>query len=140
MATFQDDNKREWKLSITVGSERQIRKQTGIHVRSAEAYEQVFTNPDAAIEIVLILTAHQRQTQNVSDHDFINAMGGDAIDAMVNAIMEAITEFLPFNLQKAGRRMLDQLRAVEQAAADRAYKLIDNFQLSDVETPAAPEA
>ena len=139
MKTFTDSAGRTWTISITVDAIRRVRDLVGVNLADVtEGAPPLMTR--LATDIVLLcdviyaIAKPQADQQSVTDEQFGQALGGDAIQAAHDAFWEALADFFR-HLRRA-----DQVRAIEKqqkligaavAAADKQIEGIEIDRLID---------
>lgn len=100
MARFKDAQGREWMLSLTVGDQLEIQRQTGVNVgaafKSVDALsEMIFSDPATLVKTLWVLCEKQAKQASVEPEQFGYGFDGVTIEAATEALLEAIADFTP---------------------------------------------
>ena len=116
---FKDNKGRVWSLALTVGKAMRLRDELGIDVGKILDDENKLLNdliqePWQLVEILVSLTRERRESIEVDDQDFCEALTGDVLDDASIAFIYGVALSLP----KLKRRAL-------MATADRIFGGLD---------------
>ncbi|MBI3866823.1 MAG: hypothetical protein HY290_33505 [Planctomycetia bacterium] len=117
MHTFKDEQNREWDLSITVGTIRRVKavlkeRLPGREIDLLKIDEGqpplvalLSVDVELIVDVIWTLVKERRDSQAVTDEEFVLAMGGDAMVAATAAFWGELRDFF----QKLGRKDLAQV-------------------------------
>ena len=139
MKTFTDSAGRTWTISITVDAIRRVRDLVGVNLADVTDGDpplmtRLATDIVLLCDVIYAIVKSQADERGVSDEQFGQALGGDAIQAAHDAFWEALADFFR-QLRRA-----DQVRAIEKqqkligaavAAADKQIEGIEVERLID---------
>jgi len=113
MHAFRDTAGRTWQLSVTFGSAKRVKALLGINLLELEGGDpplltRLGTDVMLLCDVIFALIKPQADALGVSDEQWAEAMGGDAILAAQTALYEELTDFF----QSRGRR--DVATAIEK--------------------------
>ena len=133
MKTFTDSAGRTWTINITVDAIKRVKDLVDVNLADVtEGDPPLLTRLETDLvllcDVIYALIKPQADQQQISDEQFGQALGGDAILAAHDAFWGALSDFFH------QLRRLDQVRAIEKqqklvstavAAADRQLDQID---------------
>lgn len=117
MRVFKDEQSREWELAITVGTIRRVKaalkdRLPGRDVDLLKIDEGqpplvalLSIDVELIVDVIWVLVKDRRDGQDISDEQFVLAMGGDAMVAATAAFWGDLRDFF----QKLGRKDLAQV-------------------------------
>lgn len=118
MAKFRDSEGREWAVSVTIYDARRIKKELGVDLLDHRQVTAVCGDIIKAIDVLWLLCESQAKERQISDEAFGRSLGGDAIEAAIDALLGAMTDFFPKRQREILRGLLAKIdQAKEQAAA-----------------------
>lgn len=126
--SFRDTEGRIWRLSVTIGRARLIKQATGVdflHIPDGRFFLELRSNPETFGSVLWLLCEKQALAMNppLQPAEFVDGLGGDALDDARKAITEAGINFT----HAAGRGVLrTALRKMEQAEA-KAMNAIEQW-------------
>lgn len=134
--TFRDSTGDEWNLRISIGRAMALREQLGIDIQDLVTGSMIddllaIDNGWKLIEILAFLLTDQIEQKGISDHDFLDRLDGEVLDAALIAFLWAVSESLP----KLKRRPIQTVIRRMDPAIDRATaKLETRIQATDLDT------
>ncbi|MEX2670927.1 MAG: hypothetical protein WD294_02330 [Phycisphaeraceae bacterium] len=143
MTTFTDNAGRTWTLSITVDAIKRVQSLLGVNLANVTAPPQeggegeplltrLETDLVLLCDVIYAIVKPQADQQGISDEQFGQALGGDAILAAHDAFWSALADFF------RSLRRSDQVRAIEKqtalvhAAVEAADKRIDALDVAGI--------
>lgn len=126
MRSFTDTQGREWNLSITVRTVKDVREATGILI--TELYDdgsallaKLSRDVVLLVDILWVVCRKQADAIGITDEEFGESLGGDALGNAAEAFARAMTDFFSSPEQrKALHLMLDKMFETAQKVAQRA--------------------
>lgn len=137
MKVFKDNAGRTWTISVTVASIKRVRDLCDVDLLDAAQsgksndglIARLATDPILLCNVVYALCQPEATAAGVSDEQFGEAMGGDALDGATTALLEDLVAFFPNARRKVLGRALDKLRAAETRASQIAMERLDSPEL-----------
>ena len=141
MKTFQDKNKKTWKIEITVGSARRVKAETGIDLvnivsvgkegrASSEALEKLIDDPFALVDVLFSLCKPQAKQENVGPEVFAELFDAPAIEAATNALVEEIIDFFPPAKKKAVEKIYRIAQELAKKNEEKLNEMLENPELT----------
>lgn len=141
MKTFNDKNKKAWRIELTVGSARRVKADTGIDLvnivaignqgkASSEALEKLIDDPFALVDVLYSLCAPQAEKENVGPEAFAELFDAPAIEAATTALVEEIINFFPPTKKKAVEKIY---KIAQEVAAKNEAKLTELLNSPELE-------
>ncbi|MBN2559918.1 MAG: hypothetical protein JXQ75_03185 [Phycisphaerae bacterium] len=130
MHTFVDTKNRTWNLSLTLGAAKRVRDLLGINLLEPEAGDpplltRLGTDPILLLDVIYCLVEPQAQKDGVSDVEFGESLGGDAVLQAQQALYEELIDFF----RRSGRTD----RAEALATQQRVIALAIQRTLTEIE-------
>ncbi|HOT74011.1 MAG TPA: hypothetical protein PLX18_12705 [Anaerohalosphaeraceae bacterium] len=136
MKAFEDAKGRRWELSLTIGSAKRVLEKLGVNLLEPEGGEPPLLTrlgADAMLlcDVLYVLCEPQAEKNAVSDIDFGESLGGDAI----REAMQAFYEELIYFFQQSGRpdraKMVQKQREMIRLAVQNAEGLVDRIDTQE---------
>lgn len=135
MKTFKDNNGRQWQLELTFDSAKRVRDLLDVNLLAPEQGQpplltKLGTDEILLCDVIYVLVKPQADEAGISDVQFGQALGGDAICNAVNAFYDELMDFF----RKRGR--LDRAQAVAtqkqmiDLAVSRTTETLQNLDLA----------
>lgn len=128
MASFKDQQGRQWRVAINVRSCKQVREEVGVDLFamcSGGDFAGFDRDPVAMVDVLYVLCRDQCIDQEVADTDFGQLFAGEVIAHAGDALMDAIADFCPNPKIAQGLREVRQAqKKAEMMAASRAIEEI----------------
>lgn len=124
MATFIDAKERPWELRLDAPTIMRIRQDCDPRFLLNDSPEddtllRMQRDPVLLCRVILLMCDKDRQQRDVSEEDFYLGVIGDAIDRATEAMLEAITFFIP----RAKRELMLAGVARQQAMQEKIIAL-----------------
>lgn len=153
MPSFKDTTGREWLVVVNVAQVKRVREQLRINLadpNEGNLLEQL-TDPVTFVDVLFVLCQSQAKEAGVSDVQFGESMGGDALDDGLMALGGALADFFRGPKRKIWeqavkltRKHLAKLEAVLteraneiEAMAEKAITDQNPIGVTSSESPAA---
>lgn len=122
MATFTDQNGRQWVLKIDAPTIHEVRKELAIDLAKLDeqTYAQLLEDPVLLVDVLWIIV--RKNAGGTTDRQFGEALCGDAIDQATRGLLDAIADFFP----QRKRLLLRSLGEKNAAMMDRMLAAIEN--------------
>src|SRR5699024_8209727 len=82
-------------------------------------------------DVVYAVCKPQADTKSIGDEDFGRAMGGDAIDAAADALLEELIDFFPKGRRTLLRTALSKLNRLNEMTIQSAMDRIESPELEE---------
>lgn len=98
MQTFKDNAGRSWTLALTIGSVKRVRALLDVNLMNLEAGDpplltRLGTDVMLLVDVIFALLKPQADAQEITDEQWAEAMGGDAILAAQKAFYDELSDF-----------------------------------------------
>jgi hypothetical protein len=127
--TFVDAAGRPWTVELNVAALKRVKQTLDIdllQVLDGTLLERLANDPCLLCDVLFVVCQPQAQAAGVSDVQFGEALGGDALDLASQAFLEALVDFFPQARRQVLREALIKLRALENRAAGAALQRIQS--------------
>lgn len=128
MSTFQDNLNRKWRVEVTVRTVKRVRDLVGVDLYEAadgDLVDRIAADPCLLCDVICAVVRPQVEEAGLTDEDFAEGLGGDALDKATEALLAGLAEFYP-------EQMRHRLRAA-MAKRDRALKEINRIVIGKLE-------
>jgi len=134
VASFKDAKGRAWPIRITIASARTVVAEHQIdllilHNQAAGVFGRLTASPHQIVDVCWTLVRKQAEEHKVTAEDFLDAIDGDAVEAMTEALVDGVIDFFRSNPEKV--RVLTaafkKQRVMEGAIADQAVAKIESL-------------
>ena len=125
---FQDTADREWNLDITIGVARKIKQELKVdlsRIVDGKVFIELSCNRETLAGVLWLLVESQAERAGVTPEDFATSLGGDALDAAMDALREAIIRFTPRHQREAVRALFDKTMMAQDASGLAATTWIE---------------
>jgi hypothetical protein len=134
MKTFRDTTGREWTITVDVNAIKRVMKAPIEHLGEplkvnllelvdpdGDLLKKVVAYPPLVCDLTYALCKPQCDEKGVSDEEFGRAMGGDALERVLDLVIEETIDFFP----QARRAVLKRVLTKSQAFAEKARTLVE---------------
>ena len=134
MKTFKDSKNVSWDISITVGTIKRIKDITGIDVFEESAKQKnifitVSEDPILLCNILYAICKPQADERKITDEQFGESMGGDAIEHATNCFIEELIDFFPSAKRPAFRKMTEKITEMTSKGIIYMTEYLDSPEL-----------
>lgn len=132
MKTFNDNAGRSWTVQVNVDAIKRVRDLAQVNlleVIEGKLLEKLIGDPVLLCDVIYCLCKPEADGKGISDVDFGRAMGGDAIDGAMTALLEELVDFFPQARRKVLAKALAKLRKLEMAALAAVETRLDSPEL-----------
>lgn len=147
MAKFKDNRGREWFPAFDVFLAERVRDRVGWDVDTCldeglKGLSELMRDSPRLVRVVYLLCEDDADKRGISPEDFGRALGGDALDAMRSAFLEAVADFCPPHQRKTLKALAAKGREVSARAAEAAIQELNAFDPFDSPTnsPASSDS
>jgi hypothetical protein len=153
MRSFTDNAGRTWQISVTVATIKRVRGMTGVDLMGVVNPESGLFDKlaDPVTLVDLLWAVVQPAPEGVTDEDFGNAMGGDALESATKALLDEMVDFFPKGRRTILRNLLDKTEDFSAATLAKAALEVEKLDLgsllgqarygsSSINTPASSES
>lgn len=99
MATFKDENGREWMVRVDVPAVKRLREHgldiLGIFDDGFKPIAELADDPCRLVDSLWIVCQEQAEKDGIGEEAFARRLFGDAIGDALNALVEAVADFFP---------------------------------------------
>lgn len=143
MAKFKDKTGQEWTIDFWPQELTRIKAESGINPLSLfdnefKLFAEVFNDLEKSVDYLWCCCSTEAGEKNISERDFLKGLDGDAIEAGVNAIIDAAIEFLPEKKRGSLIQAIEKARAVGDAmvsqASEKASKACESLDVNQMAT------
>ena len=125
MYTFRDSKSRPWTIELTVGAVKRVKALVGVDLLAIDdgdppLHTRLITDLALTCDVIYALVKPQAEAAGVSDEQFGEGLGGDAIRGAVTAFLEALVDFF----RQLGRPELEAKVAALTQAMELASGII----------------
>jgi len=126
---FTDLAGRKWHLSIGVTTAKRVKTLANVDLLEADAElcHRLSIDPETLVNVLCAVLRPQLDAAGVSDEDFGESLGGDALDHAAAALGEAIIAFFPRHrraiLAETQRMVQNRTNQLLTSASSRLYRL-----------------
>lgn len=143
MRTFTDTAGHTWTVNINVDAIKRVRAACKINlwtiVDNKENLAQL-NDPVTLVDVIFVVCSDEATARTVDDVAFAKALGGDALEAATNALMEALVDFFPKARRMLLSKVLEKGRALETIILKRAETSLENGDLeAEAQALLAPQ-
>lgn len=130
MRTFADNLGRTWYVAVNVATIRRVRAALDVDLYQLvddgmEALGKLVADPVRLADVLFVLCQEEATTKNISDEDFGRALGGDAITAGAEALVEELVDFFPDERSRTClRQVIGKGRQVREKLLDHAETML----------------
>lgn len=135
MASFKDNAKRDWSLSLNVNILKLIKRELEVDLLDlahGAVLDRLANDPALLVDVLYLTCQSQAERANVTAEQFGEAMVGDALDAASEALVDALVEFLPGKKRALLHKLMEKVKGAEQVMMDRLEQEIDELDLTQL--------
>ena len=125
MRTFKDNAGRDWTVAVNVASIKRLRDVLDVDlmgVIEGDLLQRLYADPVLLVDVVYVLCKPRADELEVTDEQFGQAMGGDAIELATAALVDEIIDFFP---NRRDRERARKVLAKFTTAMERAQDALD---------------
>ena len=121
MHEFTDSKGRTWKIELSIGAAKAVKKSLEIDMMEPKAFLTQVNDPMLMCDLLYLVCKEQVDERGMSDEQFGRGLGGDALWNAQNRFLEAYIDFFP---NPEARENLRSLIAKMKTATMRLQKSI----------------
>ena len=133
MKTFRDNAGRDWTIAVNVASIKRLRDVLDVDlmgVIEGDLLQRLYADPILLVDVVYVLCKPRADELGVTDEQFGQAMGGDAIELATAALVDEIIDFFPNRRDRErARKVLAKFTTAMQRAQDALDLRVDSPRL-----------
>ncbi len=135
MHTFADNLGRTWYVAINVATIRRVRAALDVDLYQLvddgmQELGKLVSDPVRLADVLYVLCKEDADGKNITDEDFGRALGGDAITAAAEALVEELVDFFPEERSRAAlRRVIEAGRQVRTKLLEHAETMLDELNV-----------
>lgn len=145
MATFVDNQGREWAVSLDVAAMKRVRAAVGVDLYRAlegglKGIAELLADGITFGDVLYVLCREQARDRGVTDEQFGAAIAGDAVEAAANAFVQAAVDFCPSQRRTALRAALAIGATVRDLVENETARHLEAARPSPSDSPTGPPA
>jgi hypothetical protein len=132
MKTFNDNAGRTWTVTVNVDAFKRVKTMLSVNLMEAvegKLLERLVADPILLCDVIYVVCKPQADTASVTDVQFGQAMGGDAIDLATTALLEELCDFFPQGRRTLLRKALEKLQRFQKLAYKTAGERLDSPEM-----------
>ena len=133
MKTFKDNAGRDWTIAVNVASIKRLRDTLEVDlmgVIEGDLLQRLYADPVLLVDVVYVLCKPRADELDVTDEQFGQAMGGDAIELATAALVDEIIDFFPNRRDRErARKVLAKFTTAMERAQDALDLRVDSPRL-----------
>jgi hypothetical protein len=132
MRTFNDNAGRTWTVTVNVDAFKRVKSLLNVNLMEAvegKLLERLVADPILLCDVIYAVCKPQADAANVSDMQFGQAMGGDAIELATTALLEELCDFFPQGRRVLLRKALEKLQRFQTLAYKTAGERLDSPEM-----------
>ena len=133
MRTFKDNAGRDWTIAVNVASIKRLRDTLEVDlmgVIEGDLLQRLYADPVLLVDVVYVLCKPRADELEVTDEQFGQAMGGDAIELATAALVDEIIGFFPNRRDRErARKVLAKFTTAMERAQDALDLRVDSPRL-----------
>lgn len=134
MGTFRDSNGLEWLVGFTVYDARRCKQVLGLDLLdSPKDAVKLAGDVGLAVDVLWLVCERQAAERGITDEAFGRSLAGDAIEAAIKVLLEAVADFFPQGQRAILRGLLakhDQAKTQAEAMATTKLAAVDQVMAS----------
>lgn len=134
MASFTDQQDREWKVRVDVPTLRDVQEDTGLSLENLEPDQNIFDTLESdSVKLVAVLYSvcqEQIEERGMSEKDFARIFRGEVLSDAVDALWESLINFFPARKAKALKRMQEGRELAINTQQEVVEEMLDKESLS----------
>lgn len=140
MHRFKDNTGREWRLSLNGWQLKKLKETLDFDARDHESILRAASDPVLLCNVLFVLCEEQAKADGVSDQQFGEAMGGDAIDEAAQAYLEESVDFFPRSQRPALTKVLATVKDYQTRATALAEEKLTSPAMTQLMEKCLTEA
>jgi hypothetical protein len=132
MKTFTDNASRTWTVVVNVDAFKRVKSLLNVNLMEAvegKLLERLVSDPILLCDVIYAVCKPEADAKNVTDVQFGQAMGGDAIDLATTALLEELCDFFPQGRRVLLRKALEKLQRFQTLAYKTAGERLDSPEM-----------
>ena len=132
MPQFTDTKSRVWHLELSIGLALAIRaklKVDFLNLMDGKSLESIQHSDETLVNVLWLICAEQAKTAGVDEVEFAMGLGGDALGAGIDGLLEALVLFTRPENRPAIQKILDKSKEVHSRKVQLALAKIDSPQM-----------
>jgi hypothetical protein len=140
MHRFKDNADREWDISLNGWQLKKLKETIDFDARDHESILKAANDPLLLCNVLFVLCEKQAKERGVSDEQFGEALGGDAIDAATEAYIQESVDFFPRSQRPALNKVLATVKDYQTRATDLATEKLNSPAMANLVEASLTEA
>lgn len=133
--TFKDEEGREWQLKVHVPAARRVLDECQVdllEVGDGQLVKRLIEHPADLVGVLWVLVEQQAQAADVSPEAFGMGLCGEAIDAAIDCLFQALCDFFPPSKRAILRAAMEKVRQTEMRAQEESLKALESPELQEL--------
>ena len=133
MRTFKDKEKKDWGVSITVGSLKRVKELLKIDLiegasdkKEDNIFIKISTDPIMLVDIIYVLCKPEADKLGISDEQFGGLMNGDSVEEATAVFIEELIDFFPTARRPMLRTMTEKIKHLESKGIEYVTNCLYN--------------
>lgn len=134
MASFEDSTGRKWEVLVNVSVIKRVRSLLDVDLMDAvqgQLLERLESDPVLLCDVLYAVCKPEADARDVTDEQFGQAMGGDAIENATAALLEELTLFFPSRRRRLMKKALQKLEELQEIACEAAEARLESGELEE---------
>lgn len=132
MHAFKDNTGRVWEITITVAQVKRVRGLLNIDLYKLiddglKPLSDLLTDPCNLVDVVYVLCKDQADKVGITDEQFGQAMGGDALEQAAESFLAELVDFFPKQAREGLQKILRKGRAIGAKLLEGAHEKLDRI-------------
>ena len=136
MTSFKDREGRVWDLSINLGSLKRIKAATGLDMldlnvaakQRSDVFERLSTDPITLADALCAVCRPQMDARGIDDDTFASALGGEAINDALVAIVEEWADYFHQRGNEVAAAFLHHMLAMIKELRQRLNEVVPTLR------------
>jgi hypothetical protein len=137
MTTFTDTQGRKWDVRLDVAAVRRVRDQAGVdllNLSDESTLHRLVYDPMGLAAVLWALLEPAAQAAGVTEEQFAAGLGGDALTAATDALLESVVGFFRPAQRRVLQAAISKMGAFEE---QQAARLIEQTSAIDLDQALA---
>lgn len=130
---FEDKFGHLWKIDLTVGLLRDVKRKTGVDLLAAlddaSSLRKLSDDIETLVNVIWLLVEDQAEAfpgdKPLTDEEFGRRLNGQSVDDATRALLEALVDFFPQSRRPILQKIIEKALAIETATLAKVESMID---------------
>jgi hypothetical protein len=134
---FKDTAGRDWPLTINVNAIRRVRAKesvdlAGLFDEGSKPLAKLLNDPCRLVDVLWVLIEEEADKKGIKPDAFGASMGGDALEAAAEALVEEILLFFPSQRARSLRKLVTKGKAVASELLTKLETELDRASVEEI--------